>query len=130
MSETLREALGQAVKALKKEPETLVEALPDIMYVADVSEEVECEDDDRFYGASPDRDDLVGSGGASLVGIYKLIAVQQLEKYEKVRVTGTEFTAPGSKVLDIDLGKGGASMAGDSNQIESVGFDAVFEEAE
>jgi hypothetical protein len=93
--------------------ETLVAALPDVMYISDASEEVQCEDDERFFGASEKREDLVGFGGVTLVGIYKLVAVQQVEKVEKVKVLGTEFISPGTTNMEIDLGTGGASVAGD-----------------
>jgi len=124
--EKLKEAIGVATEALKNEPETLVETLPDIMYITDVSEEMEADKGERFYGAAPDRDDLVGGDGEEVVGIYKLIAVQIVERVDKVRTLGTEFAPPGAKELDIDLGKGGVSVAGEPAEIEGVGFASMF----
>jgi hypothetical protein len=100
--DTLRSAIGKAIEAMKETPEGLMEELPSVMYIADVSEDYEVEDeDDRVYGAAETRDDLVGSGRNAVVGVYKLIAVQRIAKRETVQTLETE-TASGWARVDLE----------------------------
>jgi len=119
----LQDAIEKGVKELHME---LGDTLPDIIYITDCSGEMECGEGERFFEASEERDDLVGCGETASVGIYKLIATQRVEKSEKTKTLGTDFVPPQEKELNIDLGKGGITVAGESADIGGVGFAAVI----
>jgi hypothetical protein len=119
----LKEAIEKGVKELHQE---LGDTLPDIIYITDCTEEMGCEEGERFFGASEKRDDLVGCGETASVGIYKLIATQRVKKVEKTKTLGTDFVPPQETELNIELGKGGITVAGEAAEIDGVGFAAVF----